>query len=193
MTDAARHTAGKKLVRNFDCYRAYHCLQMAVHREVGMLALNSAHRTARSRKLAQRLRKSLSTSSSFMRKNSDPILRADQCAQYVDDIGIAADSHEQLIINLRVVFKCIQNAGLKLSMTKSHFGAKKSIFFGRTVIPNGINPQKQKITEFLVKVKFPRSRKHYNDTLAFWIVTAIINHVQQKDQALLPTSQDNRK
>ena len=86
-----------------------------------------------------------------MREYSDPVIEADQCAQYADDIGIAANSPEQLTTNLRAVFKCIQNAGLKFSMAKCHFGTKEVVFLGRTVAPNAVTPQKQKITIFLEK------------------------------------------
>ena len=36
-----------------------------------------------------------------MRENLDPVVKADQCAQYVDDIGIAANEADQLILNLK--------------------------------------------------------------------------------------------
>ena len=36
-----------------------------------------------------------------MREYLDKVIKADQCAQYVDDIGIAANDAEQLIKNLR--------------------------------------------------------------------------------------------
>ena len=60
-----------------------------------------------------------------MREYLDKNLNADQCAQYVDNIGIAANDAEQLIKNLRATFQCIRRAGLKLTMHKCHFGAKK--------------------------------------------------------------------
>ena len=89
----------------------------------------------------------------------DPVIQADQCAQYFDDIGIAANTPEQLIKNLQAVFKCLRKAGLKLSMTKCHFGVQEVDFLGRTITTKGLAPQKQKIAKFLERVKFPRSRK----------------------------------
>ena len=50
-----------------------------------------------------------------MRNYLDPVIKTDQCAQYYDDIAIAGVSLVQPIDNLRAVFKCIQNAGLKIS------------------------------------------------------------------------------
>ena len=57
-----------------------------------------------------------------MREYFDKTIEADQNEQYVDDIGIAANDTKQLCANIRTVFECIRNAGLKLSMSKSHFG-----------------------------------------------------------------------
>ena len=41
-----------------------------------------------------------------MREYLDKVIKADQCAQYVDDIGIAANDPEQFINNLRGTFQC---------------------------------------------------------------------------------------
>ena len=46
-----------------------------------------------------------------MREILQPLIKLDQCAQYVDDIGFGENSLEQLINNLRAVLKSIQNAG----------------------------------------------------------------------------------
>ena len=50
-----------------------------------------------------------------MREYLNPVVKADHCAQYVDDIGIAATSAADLTRNIRAVFKCIYQAGLKLT------------------------------------------------------------------------------
>ena len=86
-----------------------------------------------------------------MREYLDPVIKADQRAQNVDDIGIATNSPEQLIINLWAVFKCIQNAGLKLFMAKCHFGTEEVDFIGRTITTIGVTSQKQKVTKFWSK------------------------------------------
>ena len=44
-------------------------------------------------------------------------------------------------------------------MAKCHFGVQETDFLGRTITTKGVAPQKQKITKFLEKVKFPRSKK----------------------------------
>ena len=107
LTDAAQHMAGKKLFCKLDCSQAYHCLQMADQQSIQMLAFNFASRTFAYRRLAQGLSRALSAFSSSMRDNLDKVIKADQCAQYVDDIGIAANDAEQLINNLRATFQCI--------------------------------------------------------------------------------------
>ena len=127
ITDAAQHMAGKNLFCNLDCSQAYHCLQMADQQSIELLALNFASRTFAYRRLTQGLSRSLSAFSSFIREYLDPVIKADQCAQYVDDIGIAANTPEQLIKNLQAVFQCLRKAGLKLSMAKCHFGVQEVI------------------------------------------------------------------
>ena len=142
LTDAAQHMAGKRLFCKLDCSQAYHCLQMADQRSIEMLAFNFASRTFAYRRLARGLSRALSAFSSFMRDYLDKVIKADQCAQYVDDIGIAANDAEQLIKNLRATFKCIREAGLKLTMHKCHFGATEIDFLGRTITPVGVRPQR---------------------------------------------------
>ena len=122
--------AGKNLFCKLDCSQAYHCLQMADQQSIELLAFNFASRTFAYRRLAQGLSRSLSAFSSFIREYLDPVIKADQCAQYVDDIDIAANTPEQLIKNLRAVFQCIRKAGLKLSMAKRHFGVQEVDFLG---------------------------------------------------------------
>ena len=43
-----------------------------------------------------------------MRDNLDRAIKADQCLQYVDDIGIAANDTKQLCTNIKTVFECIR-------------------------------------------------------------------------------------
>ena len=91
-----------------------------------------------------------------MREYLDEVIKTDQCAQYVDDIGIAANSVEQLIRNIRAVFECIGQAGLRLTIEKCRFGVTEVEFLGRTIAPqkncppgpqNSKIPSKRKIPE----------------------------------------------
>ena len=50
-----------------------------------------------------------------MRKYLYPCIVADQCFQYVDDLGTAAKTFEEFIANLEVIFECIQKTGLRLT------------------------------------------------------------------------------
>ena len=167
LTEAAQHLAGKNLFCKLDCSQAYHCIQMADQQSIELLAFNFASRTFAYRRLAQELSRSLSAFSSFIREYLDPVIKADQCAQYVDDIGIAANTPEQLIKNLRAVFQCLRKAGLKLSMAKCHFRVQEIDFLGRKITTKGVAPQNQKITKFLEKVKFPRSKKTLQRYIGF--------------------------
>ena len=191
LTDAAQHMAGKKLFCKLDCSQAYHCLPMADQRSVEMLAFNFASRTFAYRRLAQGLSRALSAFSSFMREYLDKVIKADQCAQYVDDIGIAANDADHLIKNLKATFECIRHAGLKLTMHKCHFGATEIDFLGRTITPEGVKPQKERITNFLEKTKFPKSKKALQRYLGF--LNYYRNYIPRLSEKLAPFFQFLKK
>ena len=132
LSDAAQHLAGKSLFFKLDCSQAYHCLQMADQWSVEMLEFNFAGRTFAYERLAQCLSRSVSAFSSFMREYLDPVVKADHCAQYLDDIGIAANNAMDLTRNIRAVLKCSRQAGLKLTVENCHFGVRQVDFLGRT-------------------------------------------------------------
>ena len=168
LSDAAQHLSGKSLFCKLDCSQAYHCLQMADQRSVEKLAFNFASRTSFAyRRLAQGLSRSVSAFSSFTREYLDPVVKADQCAQYVDGIGIAANNATDLTRNIRAVFKCIRNAGLILAIEKCHFGVRQVAFLGRTISSEGILPHSHKIQNFLNKLRFPKSKNALQRYLGF--------------------------
>ena len=140
---------------------------MADQRSVQLLEFNFASRTLAYKRLAQGLSRSVSLFSSFMRECLDPVVKADQCAQYVDDIEIAANNATDLTRNIRAVFKCIRHTGLKLTIKKCHFGVRQVEFLGRTISPEGISPQARKIHNFLDKIRFPKSKKALQRYLDF--------------------------
>ena len=160
LSDAAQHLAGKSIFCKLDCSQAYHCLQMGDQWSVEMLAFNFASRNFAYKRLAQGLSRSVSAFSSFMREYLDPVIKAYQCAQCVDDIGIAANNATDLTRNFRAVFKCIDQPGLKLTIEKFHFGVRQVELLGRTISPEGISSQARKIQIFLDKLKFPKSKKN---------------------------------
>ena len=141
--------------------------QMADYQSLQMLAFNFASRTFAYRRLAHGLSCSLSAFSSFMREYLDKAIKADQCAQYVDDIGIAANDSTQLCINIKTVFECIRKAGLELTIAKCHFGVKQVDFLGRTITPEGVSPQTEKVKQILQKLNFPKSKKALQQYIGF--------------------------
>ena len=119
-----------------------------------------------------------------MREYLDKVIKADQCAQYVDDIGIAANDAEQLIKNLRATFQCIRHAGLELTMHKCHFGATEIDFLGRTITPDGVRPQRPRVQNFLEKTNFLKSKKALQRYLGF--LNYIRNYIPRLSEKLTP-------
>ena len=184
LSDAAQHLAGKSLFCKLYCSQSYHCLQMADQRSVEMLAFNFASRTFAYIKLAQGLSRFVSAFSSFKREYLDPVVKDDQCAQYVDDIGNAANNATDLTRNIRAVFKCIRKAGLKLTIEKCHFGVRQVEFLGRTNSSEGVLPQSHKIQNFLNKLRFPKSKKALKRYLGF--VNYYRNYIPRMAEKLNP-------
>ena len=117
-----------------------------------------------------------------MREYLDPVVKADQCAQYVDDIGIAANKATDLTRNLRAVFKCVRQTGLKMTIEKSHFGVRKVEFLGRTISSEGVSSQSHKIQNFLTKLRFPKSKKFLQRHLGF--VNYYRNYIPRRAEKL---------
>ena len=184
LSDAAQHLAGKSLFCKLDCSQAYHCLQIADRRSVEMLAFNFASRTFAYKRLAQSLSKSVSSFPSFMREYLDTVVKADRCAQNVEDIGIAANNATDLTRNIRAVFKCIRQARLKLTIGKCHFGVRQVEFLGRTVSPERISPRARKIQNFRDKLRFPKSKKALQRYLCF--VNYYRNYIPRMTEKLNP-------
>ena len=65
---------------------------MADEHSKEMLAFIFASRTFAYKRFAKSLSRSVSVFSSFMREVLNPFVKADQSAQYVDDMGIAASN-----------------------------------------------------------------------------------------------------
>ena len=114
----------------------------------------------------------------------DPVVKADQCAQYVDDIGIAANNATDLTRNIRAVFKCIRQAGIKLTIEKCHLGVRQVEFLGRTISSEGVMPQTHKIQNFLNKLRFPKSKKAFQRYLGS--VNCYRNYISRMTEKLNP-------
>ena len=167
MADAAQHMAGKRYFCKLDCSQAYHCLQMADEQSVQFLAFNFGSRTFAYLRLAQGLNRSLSAFNSTVREHLDPLVNADKCAQYVDDIGIAANNVEELVDNIEAVFIKIRQAGLKLSMAKCALGHPEIEFLGRSITSKGVAPIEEKIDNVLKNIKLPTSVKSLQRYIGF--------------------------
>ena len=140
---------------------------MADEQSVQLLAFNFGSRTFAFLRLAQGLNRSLSAFNSTVREYLDPLVKADKCAQNVDDIGIAANTAEELVNNIEAVFTKIRQAGLKLSMAKCAFGHPEIEFLGRSITTKGIAPIEDKIDKFLKNIKLPTSVKSVQRYIGF--------------------------
>ena len=151
---------------------------------VEMLAFSFASRSFAYKRLAQGLSRSVSAFLRFMREYLDPFVKADQCAQYVDDIGIAANNDTELTRNIRGILQCIRKAGLKLTIEKCHFGVRRVEFLGKTISSKGVSPQVHKIQNFLKKLRFPKSKKVLQLYLGF--VNYYKNYIPRMAEKLNP-------
>ena len=140
---------------------------MADQRSVEMLPFIFASRTFTYKRLAQGLSRSVSAFSSFMREYLDPVVKAGQCAQYGNDIGIASNNATDLTRNLRVVFKSICQSRLKMTIEKCHFGVRQNDFLRITISSEGVSPQSHRILHLLSKLRFPKSKKAVQRYRAF--------------------------
>ena len=121
---------------------------------------------------------------SSLRNYLDKVMEANQCAQYVDDIGISAKTAEQLLINLCETFKCIRKARLKLTMHKCHFGATEINFLGQTITPAGVKPLKENVQNVLEKTKFPNTKKALQRYLGY--LNYYRNYIPRLSEKLVP-------
>ena len=169
LTDAGAHLAGKKIFCKMDGSHGYYSVPMADDQSVQLLAFNFASRTYAFQRLAQGLSRSVSAFSSFMRQNLDPVITADKCFQYVDDIGIGAYDTEDMLEKLEAVFKCIRESGMKLATDKCAFGLAEIQFLGNTITSEGLTPIRQKITTFLNSFKMPKTVKQIKRMIGFFM------------------------
>ncbi|GFW81998.1 retrovirus-related Pol polyprotein from transposon 17.6 [Trichonephila clavipes] len=67
------------------------------------------------------------------------------CLCYLDDIIVFSETFEDHLIRLRLVQKCLQEAGLKLNSKKCLFAAQEVKILGHLVSSNGVRPDPDKI------------------------------------------------
>ncbi|GFY34777.1 retrovirus-related Pol polyprotein from transposon 17.6 [Trichonephila clavipes] len=67
------------------------------------------------------------------------------CLCYLDDIIVFSETFEDHLIRLRLVLKCLQEAGLKLNSKKCLFAAQEVKILGHLVSSNVVRPDPDKI------------------------------------------------
>ena len=107
---AAQHLRGKSDFCQLGCSQAYHCLQMVDQRSMKTLEFKNSSRIFAYYRVAQSLSISVTSFSSLMRGWLDPVVKANQCYQYMDDIGIAANNATNLTRKVRAIFMCLREA-----------------------------------------------------------------------------------
>ena len=93
---------------------------------VQLLAFNFAYRTVAYQRLARSLNTSGTGFIAFVRNYLEPCLSANVCTQFMDDIGCGLESIEQVIPNLRLIFKCLRRSG-RNSLSKNVFLDQKKL------------------------------------------------------------------
>ena len=168
LADASAHLAGKKLFAKLDCSQAYFAVRLADAQSVQLLSFNFFSRTFAFTRLAQGLSRFVSAFSSFMRKYLDACIAEDKCFQYVDDLGTAAHTFEELLDNLRRIFECIRKSGLKLTVQKCEFGLSEIQFLGSSITTQGMSPNREKVEKFLKSLKMPKTPKQIRRFIGFF-------------------------
>ena len=162
LSGASPHLAGKQIFYEKTCSQACHCLQLANQRSIEVPAYNVAIPTFVYQRFAQVLSRSLSALSSFIREILIRVMKTYQCAQNVEDIGIAANTPLEKSSNTKAVSEWISKAGFRLTIKQCPIGSWKLEFPGRTVTPKGISPQTHKIQEFFKRWKFQNPKNRSN-------------------------------
>ena len=106
------------------------------------------------------------------------------CTQFMDDIGSAVHTFDELIPNLSKIFECIRKSGLKLSPSKCEIGTQKMKFIGNIVTPAGVSPEETKIQKFLRNIRMPQTAKQVKRLIGF--VQFFRNYIPSLGDKLLP-------
>ena len=117
---------------------------MADEHSVQLLCLNFGYWTFARQRLVQELSRTLSAFTSVFRGYLDPVVKESPCAQYVDDIDVAAHTASQLIENLYNVFKRIQKAGLFFLIEICQLGKNSKNILRKTASTAGLTQLKNR-------------------------------------------------
>ena len=80
-----------------------------------------------------------------------------RCFVYLDDIIIYAESFEELMDNIRLVFGNIRQMGLTLAPAKCLFGVRRLTFLGHVVDADGTRPD-PRLVDSVIEFPRPKSR-----------------------------------
>ena len=103
-----------------------------------------------------------------MRKYLDACIGQDKCFQYVDDLGTAAHTFDELLTNLSSIYECIRNSGLKLTIHKCGFGSSEIQFLGSSITTQGMSPSRDKVDIFLNSLKMLKTLKRFRRFIGFF-------------------------
>ena len=99
-----------------------------------------------------------------MRKYMDRVVKTDQFAQYVDDIGLAANNATDLTRFIRAVFKFIRLEGLTLTIEKAILESDKTNFVAKLLHQKELRRKLGRFTFLLTNSNAPNQNKHYRAT-----------------------------
>ena len=191
MADTTAQFAGKSIFCKLDCSQAYYCVEMADPLLVQQLAFNFASRTMAYQRLARGLNRSVKGFIAFERFYLEPYFSANVCTQFMEDIGCGVESVEQLIPNLRLIFKCLRRSGLKLSPEKCVVRSEKVCFLGNVITKDGLQPKNEKIQKFLKTLEITKSVKQVKRLTGF--LKFFRSFIPNLNEDLIPLSNLLRK
>ena len=122
---------------------------MPDEQSVHLLSFNSSSRNFAYKCVAQGLTRSLSAFTCVIREYLDPVMKANRCAQYVNDLDVAVHTASELTENFDHVFQQIEKVGIQLSIERCQFSKQSIEFSGDTNSTAGIAPIEEPITNFL--------------------------------------------
>ena len=89
---------------------------------------------------------------------------------------MAANDTTKLTVNTREVFKCMRNAGLKLAISKCHFGVKQDSFFLKHHYSRRCSRTSAQNQDAFVEKNFQKHKRHCNGTLVSLSVREFLSH-----------------
>ena len=118
-----------------------------------------------------------------------------KCLVYLDDVLVVGRSFEQHLENLKAVLEAISKAGLKLKVSKCHFGQSSVDFLRFTISASGLAPDPKKV-EAISRYPAPKDltelrrflgmTSYYSRFISgFSDIASPLNHLTQKDVPFL--------